>query len=227
MSAMPSAAGSDGGGKAPALSDIEKRIVERTNDYRQSQGLAALEPDPKLYQAAKSFARYMARTGNYGHEADGRKPSQRVAATGYEDCIVRENIALVSLPGVRQAKPLADRFMEGWIESKGHRENLEAPYIKEYGIAVARTAKIDERSGEPVYYAVQLFATPMSAAIAFKVRNGGRETRNYEVDGEAFDLPELTIRTHTQCTPPKLVFTRDGKRQRLTPEDGETITLAK
>lgn len=35
----------------------------------------------------------MAKTGKYGHAADGRKPAERAAAHGYEYCIVRENIA--------------------------------------------------------------------------------------------------------------------------------------
>jgi uncharacterized protein YkwD len=56
----------------------------------------------------------MARTGIYGHVADGRQPVDRAAAEGYDACIVSENIArlyrsagydAVALPRPFKAQP--------------------------------------------------------------------------------------------------------------------------
>ena len=38
-------------------------------------------------------AAYMAKSGKFDHDADGRQPAQRIAAKGYRYCMVAENIA--------------------------------------------------------------------------------------------------------------------------------------
>ena len=79
--------------KAPDLSKVTTQIVERTNDFRKSEKRAPVKANPELTRAAEYFAKFMAETGKYGHEADGSKPADRAKKHGYEYSIVLENIA--------------------------------------------------------------------------------------------------------------------------------------
>ena len=77
----------------PDLEQAERQVVEQTNRFRREEGAAAVRPNRPLEQAARAFAQFMARSGEYGHQADGREPVQRTRAAGYDECLVAENIA--------------------------------------------------------------------------------------------------------------------------------------
>lgn len=143
---------------------VAKSLVERTNAYRQEQGLETLETDQELDKAADEFARFMADSGKYGHRADGRTPAQRAEAAGYDYCIVRENIAYRMNTGNPTVESLSEVFMQGWIDSPPHRENLEAKSVTDIGLGVASA------DGE-TFYAVQMFARPQSASFEVVITN--------------------------------------------------------
>src|SRR5262249_36293184 len=122
--------------------DVEKvreLIVQKSNDFRDQEGRSRLTVSPKLAEAAAYFAAYMAQTNQFGHDADGNRPSGRAKKFGYDYCLVAENIAyLRSSRGFTTAR-LADRFVEGWNKSPGHRKNLLDPDQTEIGIGVAQS----------------------------------------------------------------------------------------
>jgi uncharacterized protein YkwD len=146
---LPSAASA---APLPSLDRVERMVVEDANDFRAQNGAKRLPTNDRLTAAAQRFADYMARTGNYGHEADGRTPGQRVKAQGYAYCRVSENIAYAFDSRGFSAPDLAGKFMEGWKKSPGHRRNLLDRDVAAIGVAVA----VSERTG--YFYAVQLFA---------------------------------------------------------------------
>ena len=63
-----------------------------TNAFRRQEE-SQPGPAPQLASAARYFADFMARTGKFGHSADGSEPAARAKRFGYEYCIVSENIA--------------------------------------------------------------------------------------------------------------------------------------
>ena len=143
------------------LSQVEKLIVAKTNEFRQEQGRAAVKTNPQLTETVREFAAFMARTDKYGHEADGKQPADRASEHKYDYCVIAENIAYeYSSEGFATAD-LAARLVEGWKKSPGHRKNMLDPDVTETGMAVAHR----EKSGK--YYAVEMFGRPRSAAIEF------------------------------------------------------------
>lgn len=143
-------------GASPELDRVEAAIIDRTNQFRRDEGLRKVDVDRKLARAARAFANYMADTGKYGHDADGKKPSQRVKGQGYDYCLVSENISYQYSSKDFSTEELAGRYVEGWKNSPGHRRNMLEPAARDTAVAVARS-----RSG--YYYAVQLFGRPQSA----------------------------------------------------------------
>ncbi|NRF68792.1 CAP domain-containing protein [Aquincola sp. S2] len=203
--------------RQPALPEIEQRIVDGTNRLRQAAGRGAAAPNAQLEAAARGFAEFMARTDQYGHQADGRQAAQRTQERGYAHCMMAENIAYQFSSARFRSEELADQFVQGWRDSPGHRRNMLDPDATETGVAVARSPK----SGR--YYAVQLFARPQALRIRFEIGNRGNATVHYVLDEQSFELPPRVTRTHEQCRAARLVLRLPGDAEpvSLQPADGE------
>src|SRR2546423_1367159 len=63
--------------KKPGLPAATKHVLDKTNDFRAKEGRPRVSTNPKLTAAAEGFAAYMARTGRFGHTADGSRPADR------------------------------------------------------------------------------------------------------------------------------------------------------
>ena len=184
--------------------EATRQLFEGTNALRSDAGRTALVRSPALAAAAASFAEFMARTDEYGHEADGSDPSTRAARAGYDACIVAENIAYQSLSTGFSTGELVQSLLDGWMDSPGHRANLLAPDLTELGVAITRSA----RSGK--YYGVQLFGRPRSQSVEFTIRNNADVALRYELDGEAQSLPVRTTVRHLLCRQATLAFRWPG-----------------
>lgn len=180
------------GASAPELDEAERHIVEQTNRFRREQGAPPVRPNRQLAQAAHGFAQFMASSGEYGHQADGRQPVQRTRAAGYDECLVAENIAFQYSSAGFTTQELVEGFFEGWRNSAGHRRNMLDGDATETAVAIARSA-------QGRYYAVQLFGRPASQRVRFSIANRALQAVRYELDGKPFDLPPRATRTHEQC----------------------------
>ena len=174
--------------------------------------------DQTLQKTAQEFANYMAENDRYGHYADGRNPSERAKAHGYEYAIVLENIAYAYDSRGFEAPGLAEKFVQGWIESPEHRENLVDPDVTQIGVGVA------ESSQTHYYYGVQMFGRPASLAVEFTIFNASRTPVPYELEGRKFVIEPRYARTHRSGRPPELTiqWPEDAKQQPTTiePESG-------
>jgi uncharacterized protein YkwD len=218
--AASSASSQDAAPASANLAEVGRLIMQGTNAFRAHQGAGATKPNDRLQQAAQEFAKYMARTTRYSHEADGRQPWERAAAHGYAYCMVSENIAFQFHSRGFQTEDLAERFMKGWEESPGHRRNMLDPDATEIGVGVARS-----ESGR--YYAVQLFGRPQSMRMAFRIANRTMYTVSYQLGDQRFQLPPRMIRTHEQCRPHALTVRLPGASQTTTvqPEHGGSYAV--
>ena len=203
-----------------------KVVVERTNAYRRGRDLGELTPNETLNTAAQSFAEYMARTGNYGHEADGRAPAERIEAAGYVYCRVGENIGWQQKGTEHIASLKIGRtFFTGWRDSPPHHENIVEPTFTEIGtgFAAATTGR---------YYAVQLFGRPQSLRFTVELVNQSGENVRYQFGGEMYELTPRMWRQHEVCETTPLVVgdleARDiAKATRLViTRPGDTFAVA-
>ncbi len=163
----------------------------------------------------------MGDSGKYGHHADGRTPAERTKAAGYEYCVIRENIAYRMNTGEVTDESLIEVFVQGWIDSPPHRENMLADYVTETGVGVATSDGV-------TYYAVQLFGQPKSAAIKLKVTNDSDATRTLVViandSQDEVELPPRTVLTMTRCFPMTLRLLDSDSDMKLTESTEVTIT---
>lgn len=175
------------------LPEAAEQIIALSRAFRQQQERSAVEIDPHLTETARYFAQYMAKTNQYGHQADGQRPSQRAKAHGYDYCMVSENIGYLFSTQPLAADELARRFVEGWKESPKHRENMLEPAVTQIGAAVAQS----QASG--YYFAVQMLGRPESAAIRFELTNQTQTVLRYRLGEQWLELPPGYTRLHQRC----------------------------
>ncbi len=123
------------------------RLIQLTNAYRVSKGLAALTVDTRLVTSALYQSQYMARTGHYDHtNLDGRGVDDRVWAAGYRFSFIAENIHLYD-PAIRrtfgidrvyQPSELAQYYFDGWKVSPSHNANLLSSQVRDVGVAMVQ-----------------------------------------------------------------------------------------
>ncbi len=126
------------------------QVVTLTNQHRSDLGLVTLQVSPTLTKAAQWKALHMAGYSYLGHDDPAppvaRSPGQRLEACGYpvSQAGWGENIAY------GYATPSS--VMNGWLNSAGHKANIENSTYRAIGVGAASTA-----SG--VYYWSQEFGT--------------------------------------------------------------------
>ena len=189
----------------PDIPAVETAIVEMTNAFRAKNTLAEVRPEPRLAAAARAYAAYLAKSGQFSHSADGREAGDRIASAGYTWCTVAENLALHLDSRGFESRDLAKKSVEGWINSPSHRENMLTPYVTDIGVGVVQAPGKD-----PKYISVQLFARPRAMEYAFQISNTSKSSVAYAFGGERHEIsPHMSV-THTACTPDALAFERIG-----------------
>lgn len=205
----------------PDLPQTETAIIEMTNAFRQEQKLGTLKPNPALAAAAKAFADYLAKSGKFAHEADGREPHERAAAQGYRYCLVAENLAMNLDSRGFESRQLAREAVEGWKTSPGHRANMLQPGITEIGVGVALA---EHRS--PKFISVQVFGRPDSLKVEFSIENQADTPVIYRLGEETDTLPVRGIATHTRCEVGNLTFERAGQAPAtFAPRNGDRFVV--
>ena len=205
----------------PDLPQTEIAILEMTNAFRTESKLGAVKPNAALTAAARAFAEYLARTGQFAHEADGRQPAQRAEASGYRYCLISENLAMNLDSRGFEARALAREAVEGWKNSPGHRANMLRPTVTEIGVAVARAPDRD-----PKFISVQVFGRPEALKVEFRIENQAGMAVRYALGEETHTLPVRAIVTHTSCDPSQLTFENAGAAtQRFEPRNGDRFLV--
>ena len=207
---------------SPDPDEVTELVVRLTNEFRVQEGRKEVVVNGQLLAAARYFAGYVAKTGQFSHEADGSTPGDRAKQHGYDQCIVSENIAYQYSSTGFATRQLAQGFVEGWKNSPGHRKNMLDPDVTETGAAVARS-----KPGH--YYAVQMFGRPASQAVKFSIANRSNAALRYRIGNTAFSLAPRQTRTHQQCRSDEVTFDWPGKQPATTvsPKDGDRLAIVR
>jgi cysteine-rich secretory family protein len=173
---------------AAAASSAEKQIFDQLNQERQNAGMAALEWNELVAQAAREHAQALSQNKELAHQYAGEPSLQeRLGATGVRFTRAAENVA--------RTEHVEDVHLS-LMNSPGHRANIFNPAYNTAGIGVV------ERAGK-VYVAQDfIFLVPMyseaefSAALAESVNQARKARRIGEIDARPLPfLRELACST--------------------------------
>ncbi len=132
---------------------IERAIHDAINDRRRRHGLSTLSFDHHLSGIAREHSRDMAHRDFFEHETpEGRTVADRYRRGDYDTPPCAENISMQQCRVAEDHAEIAERIVDGWMNSPGHRENIVKPSWTTEGIGVY----VDEETA--VVYATQNFA---------------------------------------------------------------------
>lgn len=124
------------------LSTVEDAILKRVNQERRRRGLSPLKSEEQLSKIARRHSEDMIVRDFFGHtNPDAEAPSDR---------IFRQHRRLVGLGGENiwsgsfqpNTDALAQRIVDNWMGSPGHRENILRSKFTHLGVGVARRDSI-------------------------------------------------------------------------------------
>lgn len=132
---------------------LETEIAERVNEARQENGLPALSADSELSQVARYHSTDMATRRYFDHVSPGGEtPPDRYRKFGLT-CRGGENIFKTTYSTAQTIDEVAERAVQSWLESEGHRENIMKQKYSRQGVGVNIS-----HSGEMTYvYVTQNF----------------------------------------------------------------------
>lgn len=123
---------------------VESMVVEMVNAERLKFGLPMIKMDARLRSAARQHSFEMLTRGYFSHTSPTpalKEPIDRVYRTGTSDGTVGENIAYYAYD--TSASAVAEKFMDLWMNSPGHRANILRPEFNYIGVGV--TSRVDSQ----------------------------------------------------------------------------------
>lgn len=121
--------------------DMMDEIVRLGNIERVNHGQEPLEAESILEKSATAHSEEMAKLDYFSHTSPtpGREtPHQRIRAAGSGASATGENIAVFTN---HKFSTLADKVVQGWMNSPPHRKNLLSPNFTHIGIGIGRRGK--------------------------------------------------------------------------------------
>jgi len=107
-------------------------FVEQMNAYRQTVGCAPLYWNMSVAEVALGHSRDMIERNFFAHtNPDGATPFDRMTAAGISFSRAAENIA--------NGYPTATAVLTAWLNSPGHRNNIENCTLTEHGVGLEGT----------------------------------------------------------------------------------------
>jgi uncharacterized protein YkwD len=118
---------------APGPTDpIVAELVTLVNQHRASLGLVQLQWDSRVAAVAQAHSQDMVDRSFFSHtNPDGETPWDRLAAAGVTYTYAGENIAY--------GYPTAASVFQAWMNSSGHRANIENPNFTHHGVGLVGT----------------------------------------------------------------------------------------
>lgn len=127
---------------SPSISPtkVEQAVHTVTNQYRTEHNLPMLSYSGHLSGIALQHSRDMAVREYFDHQSpDGDGTEDRYRAHKHSDNSYGENIAYRQPGPTISVIDLAESIVDGWMDSKGHRENILQERFREEGIGVYTT----------------------------------------------------------------------------------------
>jgi len=130
-----------------------RNIIDLTNQARRQSGLAALQMNQQLSQAAQAKAQDMLDRQYFAHDSPGgATPWDWIGQAGYKYTAAGENLAIHFTQ--------AEDVQTGWLASPEHRANILSPKYSEIGVGVAEG--MFEKY--PSILVVEMFGRPQTTA---------------------------------------------------------------
>lgn len=126
----------------PEAETVEQMLLDRINDEREADGVAALDESDDLADTARAHSQDMHDREFYAHEnPDGEEPWDRAGCNAAEN-IHRGEIGTMEIPGTGETyetifdEDMAQFVADSWVGSESHNENMVDSQWGSIGVGV-------------------------------------------------------------------------------------------
>ncbi len=118
--------------------EIEVRVHKRVNVIRTENNLSKLEHSGEIATISRTYSYDMGEREYFSHVSpEGERPDDRFGDLYPSKChAIGENLARLSGVIALDADDIAERVVDGWMNSKGHRKNILTDKWDSQGIGV-------------------------------------------------------------------------------------------
>lgn len=137
----------------PIVTNQVDLLLKLHNDHRKKIGLPLLKANAALMNAARKHSDWMFKNKTLSHYGpNNQSPGNRIKDEGYNYRTYGENIA--------NGYPTPEKVFQGWLNSYGHRANIENGKFLDVGIGI---------SGNywTVVFAATYLSNPFSRGVAY------------------------------------------------------------
>lgn len=114
---------------------VEELILTKVNEERRKSGLIELNLNSTMKKYARIKSQDMGKNKYFNHtDLYGNLILDKMKEDGISYSAWGENIAYIS--GISNVEDLANKFMENWMNSEGHRQNILSKNFTSIGIGV-------------------------------------------------------------------------------------------
>lgn len=172
----------------------KEKIIYWTNFERKEEGILELKENETLNKAAEQKLDDMFREQYFEHTSpSGEGAGDIVEELGYKYLRVGENLALGNFKSEKE-------LVNGWMGSKGHRENILNLNFKEIGVAARKSLF----KGKETFLAVQIFASPYSGckspdkSLLLAINAGKEELEKNQTKAKILSSEIETLQTENE-----------------------------
>ena len=117
------------------MAQVEQAIFNKVNEERAKAGVSPLSYNSTMEKYARIKSQDMGDNNYFSHaDLSGNYITSKMKADGVSYKAWGENIAYIG--GITDPTALANKFMENWMNSEGHRKNILSTNFDSIGIGV-------------------------------------------------------------------------------------------
>lgn len=117
------------------MAQVEQAIFNKVNEERAKAGVSPLSYNSTMEKYARIKSQGMGDNNYFSHaDLSGNYITSKMKADGVSYKAWGENIAYIG--GITDPTALANKFMENWMNSEGHRKNILSTNFDSIGIGV-------------------------------------------------------------------------------------------
>lgn len=147
IEAQGTTSGGTGTSSGSTEDQLESAFHTVTNEHRESEGLDPFSYRDDVAAVARAHSQNMFEQDDLSHVLDGSDVGDRLDEAGISYSGAAENLAYQStdpIDGTQgQLRSIAESFVDSWLGSSGHRENIESDLESEgVGVYIDETENI-------------------------------------------------------------------------------------
>lgn len=187
-----------------------EQLMALANQARTAAGAPPLHWDSALAEAARKHTLRMVAEGPIAHQYPGElNVSERAGLAGAHFDLIEENVAVAQT---------STAIHDGWMQSRGHRENMLNPEADAVGIFVVASHGVLYATADYAREVQALTLEQVESRFADQIRNAGVKVLTDHSVARAACVSDNGVPKSAEAAPPSFVMRWEGSNLNRLPQ---------